>query len=135
MTRTARCSCGQLAITVAGEPRIVVLCNCTECQRRTGSAFGVGAYFAHDAVTHIEGRHKKYRRSSDSGRSAESHFCPECGTTVYWQLELFPNEYGIAVGCFTEPSFPQPKIAVWSATKHDWVEFPNECRVLEGQGG
>lgn len=134
MARTARCSCGQLAITVEGEPRLVVLCNCTKCQLRTGSVFGVGAYFSHDAVTSIDGRSTKYRRSSDSGRSAESHFCPECGTTVYWQLELFPNEYGIAVGCFNEPNFPQPKVAVWSATKHDWVQLPGECRVLEDQG-
>ena len=135
MKRTARCSCGQLKLTVEGEPRLVVLCSCTECQRRTGSAFGIGAYFRHDAVTSIDGAEKTYRRSSDSGRSAEAHFCPECGTTVYWQLELFPDQYGVAVGCFTDPDFPQPKVAVWSATKHDWVTLPDQCRAIDDQGG
>ncbi|WP_349236418.1 GFA family protein [Bosea sp. UNC402CLCol] len=48
--REARCSCGQLRITCRGEPAIVALCHCRECQRRTGSAYGVAAFFAREAV-------------------------------------------------------------------------------------
>lgn len=134
MERTAKCSCGQLSITVEGDPALVVLCNCAQCQRRTGSAFGIGAYFKHDRVTEIAGQQAVFQRSSDGGRPVEGCFCPVCGTTVYWQLEIWPDRYGIAVGCFADPSFPQPDIAVWSATKHDWVEFPSDCRVFEDQG-
>jgi len=132
--RTATCSCGQLAITVDGEPRIVVLCNCEQCQRRTGSTYGIGAYFPHAAVASIDGPEKIYERTSDGGRAVEGHFCSNCGTTVYWQLAIFPDQYGIAVGCFADPAFPQPNLAVWSATKHGWVEFPDSCRILERQG-
>jgi len=134
LLRIAQCSCGQLSVTVEGEPQLVVMCNCEQCQRRTGSVFGVGAYYARDDVKEITGKQTAYRRSSDSGRSAEAHFCPVCGTSVYWQLELFPDRYGIAVGCFAEPTFPQPTLAVWSATKHAWVRTPEECHVLSGQG-
>lgn len=133
MERKAQCSCGQLSVTVEGEPELVVLCNCTECQRRTGSAFGIGAYFKHERVTGISGEQTIFQRSSDSGRPAEAHFCPVCGSTVFWQLEMWPDRYGFAVGCFSDPSFPQPQISAWSTTKHDWVELPSDCREFEKQ--
>ena len=134
VSRTARCGCGQLSVTVEGDAELIVLCNCTECQRRTGSAFGIGAYYEHDRVTRITGERKLFERSSDSGRPAKGYFCPVCGTTVYWQIEIWPDRYGIAAGCFGDPGFPQPQIAAWSATKHDWVALPDGCRAFEAQG-
>ncbi|MFN2470768.1 MAG: aldehyde-activating protein, partial [Gaiellaceae bacterium] len=35
--RHAACSCGQLRLTVEGEPVRVSICHCLACQRRTGS--------------------------------------------------------------------------------------------------
>src|SRR5215471_7461464 len=43
MTRMARCRCGALHAEVSGDPIRVIVCHCDECQRRTGSVFGVGA--------------------------------------------------------------------------------------------
>ena len=45
MTRTAHCSCGALRVEVSADPDAVGVCHCGECQRRTGSVFGVGAFF------------------------------------------------------------------------------------------
>lgn len=134
MTRTAQCTCGQLSVTVEGDPELVVLCNCMECQRRTGSVFGIGAYFKHERVTGISGEQKIFARASDSGRPVEGYFCPVCGTTVYWQIQIWPDRYGIAAGCFGDPSFPRPQLSAWSVTKHDWVELPSNCREFERQG-
>nr|WP_246674248.1 GFA family protein [Mesorhizobium sp. B4-1-1] len=49
--RTASCACGQLKISCDGEPRLVALCHCLECQRRTGSTYVIAAFFARSAVT------------------------------------------------------------------------------------
>jgi hypothetical protein len=88
MVRIAHCSCGSLRAEATGEPARLGVCHCTECQRRTGSAFGVGAYFRKEQVR-AEGPSKVYVRSSDSGRKIEQHFCPECGSTVFWYNEGF----------------------------------------------
>ncbi|TIW65491.1 MAG: aldehyde-activating protein, partial [Mesorhizobium sp.] len=48
-SRIASCACGQLQIRCQREPDIVSLCHCLDCQRRTGSPFGVAAFF--DAAT------------------------------------------------------------------------------------
>ena len=37
-TRRASCSCGQLHLTIEGEPSCISMCHCLECQRRTGAA-------------------------------------------------------------------------------------------------
>ena len=48
-THLATCGCGALRVTTAGDPDLVVACSCIACQRRTGSPFGVGAYFRKEA--------------------------------------------------------------------------------------
>lgn len=132
--RVASCSCGQLSANCAGEPVRVGACHCTECQRRTGSVFGVGAYYPRAQVS-LAGDYKRYARSSDAGRRVECHFCPECGTTVTWDLELFPDMTAVAVGCFADPHFPAPQRAVWASQKHDWIAFSKGITELETQPG
>jgi hypothetical protein len=34
--RRAACSCGQLHLTIEGQPSRISMCHCLECQRRTG---------------------------------------------------------------------------------------------------
>jgi len=36
-TRRAACNCGQLSLTIEGEPVRISMCHCLECQRRTGA--------------------------------------------------------------------------------------------------
>ena len=54
--KKARCQCGSLSATATGDPLMIGVCHCEECQRRTGSAFGLGAYYSaaryHTAFSH-----------------------------------------------------------------------------------
>ena len=122
MTRIARCCCVSLRAEVTGEPWIVAICHCTECQRRTGSAFGVSAHFPKGQVR-IEGPSKVYVRAGDSGRKVEFHFCPDCGTSVFWYAEVRPDHIGIASGTFADPLMPWPTVSNWETTRHPWVAF------------
>ena len=45
MTHEGGCVCGAVRYRTEGTPLRVSACHCTFCQKRTGSAFGVGAYF------------------------------------------------------------------------------------------
>lgn len=84
----ARCSCGALALSLPGPSQLVVACHCVDCQRRTGAPFGVGAFYPVETVT-ITGTPKPYVRTAASGGKVRSYFCPDCGSTVYWQAENF----------------------------------------------
>ena len=119
-----------------GDPAFLGACHCMECQRRTGSAFGVGTYFPKEQVR-AEGPSRVYVRGSDSGRKIEFHFCPDCGSTVFWYGELFPDLIGIAFGAFADPSMPWPPVSVWETTRHPWVTFGHKLafwRPIGSQG-
>jgi hypothetical protein len=119
----AKCQCGGLRFVVTGEPVMVNMCHCTECQRRSGVPLTVNAYFKETDVR-IEGEHKIYPRAAPEGRQLHNHFCPTCGTTVGWRADLRPGMIGIAVGAFNDKSFPAPMSSIWEDSKHHWVEPP-----------
>ena len=129
MTRTAHCSCGVLRVEVSADPDAVVACHCGECQRRTGSVFGVGAYFKKEDVR-AEGPSKIYVRDGQEGRKLRMHFCPTCGTTVFWEADLRPDNIGVAVGAFRDSNFPRPTRSVWEESKHGWVAFAHDIPHL-----
>jgi hypothetical protein len=72
-----------------------------------------------------EGRASTYKRASDSGLAVVFHFCPECGSTVFWEPERKPESIAVAVGSFADPSFPAPTQSVWNERRHPWVMFSN----------
>jgi hypothetical protein len=118
--RAASCSCGQLTVTTTGEPVRISVCHCLACQRRTGSAFGVQARFPREAAT-ATGRGTRYVRTAESGKTVTSTFCPNCGATVYYELELVPGFIGIPVGAFADPSFTTPQVSICEEHRHSWV--------------
>jgi hypothetical protein len=52
---------------------------------------------------------------------ATYHFCPECGSTVYWDMAVAPDIIGVAVGGFTDPTFPPPMISGFEGYGHPWA--------------
>jgi hypothetical protein len=121
--RHAACSCGQLHLTIEGEPVRVSMCHCLACQRRTGAVMSNQARFRPDQLA-ISGKATTWTRTAESGSAVTFHFCPTCGSTVYWESESFPGYVAVAVGSFADPHFPAPAIAVWEESRHSWVALP-----------
>jgi hypothetical protein len=124
MIRTAQCCCGSLTVETRTEPARVMVCHCVECQRRTGSAFGAAGYFKVEDVT-ISGPSTTYVRRGETGDPLRFHFCPTCGSTVYWFSDFRVGIIGVGMGAFADPSFPAPTGSVWERTRHSWVGFEN----------
>ena len=122
--RVASCSCGQLTAQVAGEPVRVSICHCLACQRRTGSTFGQQAKFRRDQVS-VSGVSSEYVRVGDEGPGAKFHFCPTCGSTVYYEPQGQVEYLAIPVGAFADPSFPTPTFSVYEERMHAWVSLPD----------
>jgi hypothetical protein len=118
-TRRAVCSCGQLQVSVQGEASRISICHCFECQRRTGAVASNQARFSREQLT-IEGKATAWTRKAESGNTLTFHFCPVCGSTVYWENNGFPGIVSVAIGNFTDPNFPAPTIAVWDESRHPW---------------
>jgi hypothetical protein len=99
------------------------MCHCLACQRRTGSTFGAQARFPLDRVS-INGTSTQYVRTADSGDHITFHFCPACGSTVFYQPDQEPDIIAIPVGAFADPSFPAPTVSVYESRRHVWTSLP-----------
>ena len=128
--RLATCNCGQLQVQAAGEPIRISVCHCLACQRRTGSPFAMQARFERPNVR-IEGSAKQYVRVTDSGNQCMHYFCPECGSTVYYQSNAAPEVFAIPVGAFADPQFPEPRFSVYESRKHSWVHMPDAVEHMD----
>ena len=68
--------------------------------------------------------------STDSGNTVTFHFCPECGSTVFWRAEGRPNSWGIALGALSGVDMPPPIAAVWGNEVKKWVPLPEGITVF-----
>ena len=133
MERTGKCLCGALRVVVTGAPSVVNACHCTDCQRRSGAPMTSNAYYS-DKNVRLEGISRTYRRISAAGRWVDHKFCPECGTTVCWSLEILPNTLGVPVGLFSDPTFPTPSVVFWEERKYAWFpDIPNAEHFARGR--
>ena len=119
--RMAACSCGQLQVLCTGEPARISMCHCVACQRRTGAPFSAQSRFLRSCIR-VSGASTAYQRIADSGNTVKSHFCPICGSTVWWELSGYPDLIAVALGMFADPGYPPPKVSVWEASRHPWTE-------------
>jgi hypothetical protein len=101
----------------------VSACHCLNCKKRSGSAFAVQARWP-SAQVQIEGTSKTFVKVADSGNRATFHFCPDCGSDVYYAIDgKFDDLVAIPLGAFDDPYFATPGFSVWEKRKHDWVEL------------
>jgi hypothetical protein len=125
----AQCVCGGLRLTIREPTKLVAVCHCFACQRRTGTSFSVNAFYAADTVE-VTGASREYRRVAESGRNVRMYFCPTCGSTVYWKPDADPTIIGVAVGALADPDFPAPTMSVFEQSKHHWVNFAPEVECF-----
>jgi hypothetical protein len=129
MSREGSCHCGQLRVEVTGEPFAVSICHCHACQRRTGSAFGMQAGYKADQVE-VTGRFNDYARISDEADRKEHvfHFCPECGSQVFYTEPTEPDLVVVAIGAFADPSYPPPTESGYDSRRHPWIGLPDSVQ-------
>lgn len=78
---------------------------------------------------HVEvvGRFSDYTRVSDEADRKEHvfHFCPDCGTQVFYREPDEPDLMIVSVGAFADPTFPPPTESGYDHRRHPWVVLPD----------
>jgi hypothetical protein len=130
-TRKASCNCGQLRVTCVGpDPERRSICFCKLCQKQTGSAFSIQATFPKEQVT-IEGKSTAWKFPIEGAKpvtfrncsrtGVTLYFCPVCSSTVYYVLADTPENIGVKIGCFADPTFPPPMVSGFEEYKFPWA--------------
>eukprot|EP00438_Fugacium_kawagutii_P032959 Skav223869 [mRNA] locus=scaffold1226:200619:201200:- [translate_table: standard] len=139
--RVAKCNCGQLQVTITGpDPERISLCHCLLCQKQSGNIFAVQARFPKEQVM-IEGTSTSWKIPKDQADQLEYrncvslggggcfHFCPQCGSTVWYTADADLLRVGVKVGCLTDPTFPAPKLSGFEDYMHPWALDTASLRI------
>jgi hypothetical protein len=83
-------------------------------------------------VLTIAGTAKQFTRPAASGGRVHNYFCPNCGTTVYWQADNLPGMIGVAVGAMSDHAHPAPARSIFERSKQDWLHIDGAVEHFPG---
>jgi hypothetical protein len=126
------CLCRTIRYCVRGNPLRVSACYCTFCQRRTGGALSIHAFFDEQNIELTGDMLSTYEQPSDeSNLWLRLHFCKRCATTVMLSLQKFPGLRIVTGGSFDEPNWIEIDRHVWTRSAQHWVVFPQNVNRFE----
>ena len=78
----------------------------------------------------VTGRFNDFARSSDEADRKEHvfHFCPDCGSQVFYAEPSEPDLIVVSIGSFADPTFPPPTESGYDSRRHHWVELPDSIQ-------
>ncbi len=127
------CQCEAIRYEVVGAPKRRVVCHCTDCQRQSGSAFGMTMVVNEDDFRLKKGESKTYASKSDAGRAKLGAFCPECGTRIYHKPEWRKDTVSVKPGTLDDTRWLKPEMHLWTIRKQPWVIIPEGVVAYEKQ--
>ena len=114
------CQCGFVRYSITEEPIRLNVCYCTDCQKQSGSAFGMSLVIRPEALVIDSGRVKEFQLEADSGRVKTCGFCPKCGVRIYNRTSALCS---IKAGTLDDTANLRPDAAYWARSKQAWLKF------------
>jgi len=129
------CLCGACRYELSAAPFLVYVCHCKDCQRQSGSAFGMSMPAPRPALRVTLGEPARYERVMPSGRTSVTRFCGQCATRLF--AEASDSVVVLRPGTLDDASWVEPAAQGWSAGAHAWAcidGIPSHPRNPESYG-
>lgn len=129
---TGQCLCGAIRYRLTGEPLTYYACHCTDCQRRTGSAFALSLIMRREDLQLLQGEPARYSADLPDGRRKAGRLCAACGTRLWGEGKIA----GIVVvqpGTLDQPCGLEPVAHIWIRSAQPWLPLPAGATLFEGQ--
>ena len=127
------CQCGEVQYQIKEEPLVLYRCHCIECQKQSGSGFGMSMWVRNDDFEILRGSLKHFQRTADSGRKMECFFCGNCGVRIYHKTLNIKRDYIVLKpGPLHNTQALQPTADIWLKSRQAWFEPPDETDHFEG---
>lgn len=118
------CACGALRYAIPGQPVVQTLCQCRDCQRRSGSGHSAWAVFAAAPQDVVTGPASHWSVRAESGMEKRHGFCPYCGAPVYLAFPTMPGLIAVPAASLDDPAGFVPQQVTWTVTAQGWDALP-----------
>ncbi|KAJ4359805.1 uncharacterized protein N0V89_000361 [Didymosphaeria variabile] len=115
MAHQGGCMCGNVRYSVEGEP----------AGKITGSTYSTNAIFPSNQFKLTQGTPKQHSKTADSGKTITSHFCGDCGSTLFRETGSFEGAKIVKIGTLDDAnalSDLKPAIELFAPTRIPWVQ-------------
>lgn len=119
------CLCGSVRYSSNAEPALVAVCHCKNCQKQSGTAFGLIVGVPRSELK-LLGSLKTYEDKGDSGGSVNRNFCPDCGSPITTDVGVMPDLTFIKAGTLDDTSWLDPKMNIYCDSAQKWVRIPDD---------
>ncbi len=126
------CLCGLTRYRLTDEPLTLYACHCTDCQRRTGSAFALSMVVLKTALQLLQGDPRAYAVTTD-GIQRRGRFCGECSTRLWGEPPKLPQIVVVQPGTLDDTTWLRPIGHIWTRSRQPWVSIPNDTVNFERQ--
>ena len=127
-THSGSCQCDQVKYTLADGDYRLNICHCKDCQRQSGSAFGLSLIVPFEAFQLTSGKLKSFQLKASSGRTKTCAFCPDCGVRIYNQTTA---SISVKPGTLDDTSWLGPDAHYWTESKQAWVSPQSNIPIHE----
>ena len=118
---TGGCSCGAIRYEIASFPLLLYTCNCTNCQRISGSAFALNMPVATKGFRIVKGEPKGWHHKSPSGADVTSWFCGDCGARICGERKSRPEYINVRAGTLDDTTWLVPVAHMFLRSAQPWV--------------
>lgn len=80
-----------------------------------------------------QGTPKKYSAAADSGRLLNRYFCGDCGSPIYSQRDVTPENVAVRAGAFDNAGEQKIGFHIWTRSARSWDPIDPAAKQHPGQ--
>jgi hypothetical protein len=130
--RKGGCLCGAVRYALKGEPRAIVVCHCTHCQRESGSVFSFNLVIR-EADYEQSGETMVYVDTGDSGQPVYRHFCGRCGPPILATIAATPGKVVVRAGTLDDMEGLPPQTELYTDAVTWLAQVAGAARFAQNQ--
>jgi hypothetical protein len=128
------CTCSTVRYRLLTSPLFCYACHCPDCQKTTGSAFGLYLNIETSNLQVLSPTQPiLITQLKRPGAISRSSACPNCKTELWSNNSLGAVVADVRVGTLGFPSLMEPDVHCFVESKLEWVRLPKGARTTEGR--
>ena len=107
-------------------------CHCTDCQRLSGSAFGLSMVLKRSNLELTRGE-VRVNEFSGSKNLMHRHHCEKCGVALWFSSPGYEGIIAVKPGTLDDTSGLQPIAHMWYRSAQRWLQLADDIPVYQEQ--